>query len=297
MSYIEWMPSIYGAVEMGGTKTSCAVGSTPQDLTDVLTFPTTTPEETLATVIGHLRDHPVEGVGIASFGPVELRADHPSYGRITITPKAGWSGADVVAPVRDSLAVPVGFDTDVNGAAIGEARWGAGRDLGSFVYVTVGTGIGGGAMVGGHPIHGLGHPEMGHMSVRRQPNDPFPGICSIHGGCLEGLASGPAIEARFGLPGDQLTEADLEQALRLETFYLGQMMRNLVYTLAPEKVIMGGGVASMPGLLDAVSESLGEELGGYPGLEEHGPGFVVPPGLGPLSGLAGGLALAEAVRG
>jgi fructokinase len=291
------MPSLYGAVEMGGTKTSCAVGSTPQDLTDVLTFPTTTPGGTLARVIGYMRDQAVEAVGIASFGPVELRADHPGYGRITITPKAGWSRAEVVAPVRDALAVPVGFDTDVNGAAIGEARWGAGRDLDSFVYVTVGTGIGGGAMVGGHPIHGLGHPEMGHMSVRRHANDPFPGICSIHGECLEGLASGPAIEARFGLPGDQLTEADLGPALRLEAFYLGQMMRNLVYTLAPAKVIMGGGVASMPGLLDAVSEALEEELGGYPGLKEHGPGFVVLPGLGPLSGLAGGLALAEAARG
>jgi len=296
-SYIARMPPTYGAVEMGGTKTSCAVGSTAQDLTDVLTFPTTAPEETLGRVIGYLREHQVEAVGIASFGPVELRAGHPGYGHITITPKSGWSGVDVVGPIRDTMAVPVGFDTDVNGAALGEARWGAGRDLGSFVYVTVGTGIGGGAMLGGYPIHGLGHPEMGHMSLRRHPDDPFPGSCSIHGGCLEGLASGPAIEARFGSPGPQLTEADLDQALRFEAFYLGQMVRNLVYTLAPDKVIMGGGVASMSGLLDAIAGSLEEELGGYPGLEEHGPGFVIQPGLGPLSALAGGLVLAEAARG
>jgi fructokinase len=277
---------------MGGTKTSCSVGSRPDDLSDVLTFPTTSPSETLGALVDYFGSHHIQALGIASFGPVELRRDHPLYGHIAVTPKEGWSAVDVVGPIRDALEVPIGFDTDVNGAALGEGRWGAGKGLGSFVYVTVGTGIGGGALVDGEPIHGLGHPEMGHISVRRHPDDDYPGSCRLHGDCLEGLASGPAIEGRFGVGGDRLTDDDHDRVIRLEAFYLAQMVRNLIYTLAPETVILGGGVSSIPGLLDAVSDSLGSELGGYPGLAEHGTGFVVPPGLGALSGLAGGLVLA-----
>jgi fructokinase len=278
---------------MGGTKTSCGVGSSPDDLSQVVTFPTTDPAETVDRVIDHLSGHDLEAVGIASFGPVELRQSHGAYGHITVTPKHGWSDTDVVGPIQSALDVPVGFDTDVNGAVLGEWRWGAGQGLGSLVYVTVGTGIGGGALIHGAPIHGLGHPELGHIAVRRHPDDDHSGSCRLHGDCLEGLASGPAIESRFGATADRLTGDLLTRATDIEAFYLAQMTRDLVYTLAPERIIIGGGVSRMPGLLEKVGESLLVELAGYPGLPEHESGFVVPPGLGPLSGLAGGLILAE----
>jgi fructokinase len=278
----------YGSVEIGGTKTSCAVGSSPDDLSKVLTFSTTEPVETLGNVIDYLRAESPDAVGIAAFGPLDL-----VDGRVGVTPKEGWSGADLVGPLRASIEVPMGLDTDVNGAALGENRWGAAQGLRTFVYVTVGTGIGGGAMVNGETVHGLGHPEMGHISVRRHPEDTYSGTCRLHGDCLEGLASGPAIGARFAVPGEALSGADLTTAVEIEAFYLAQMMRNLVYILAPERVIVGGGVSGLPGLLDLVNRRLVGELSGYPGFPEHDSGFVVPPGLGDMSGLAGGMVLAE----
>jgi fructokinase len=285
--------SRYGTVELGGTKTSFGAGSSPDDLESAVTVATTSPGETLGRVLEYFAGNPVEAVGIAAFGPVELRRDHPEYGRIKTTPKEGWSGVDIVGPIEAELGVGVGFDTDVNGAALGEARWGAGRDLASLVYVTVGTGIGGGALIEGAPVHGLGHPEMGHITVRRHPADSYEGCCRLHGDCLEGLASGPAIEGRFGGRGEDLSGGDLIDAVALEAFYLAQMMRDLIYTLAPQRIVLGGGVSRMPGLLEGVGEGLRDELAGYPGLPEHEAGFLVPPGLGRLSGLAGGLVLAE----
>ncbi|HSJ82699.1 MAG TPA: ROK family protein [Acidimicrobiia bacterium] len=287
------MVAIYGTVEMGGTKTSCAVGSSPDDLSQEVTVPTTDPSETLGRVIEHLSSRSAEAVGIASFGPLELRPGHPEYGHIRSTPKKGWTGIDVVGPFQAALGVPIGLDTDVNGAALGEGEWGAGRGLGSFVYVTVGTGIGGGAIVEGRPIHGLGHPEMGHITVRRHPDDEFRGACPAHGDCLEGLANGPAVERRHGTRGEELTGDEQGMAVEIEAFYLAQLARNLVYTLAPERIILGGGVSLMPGLVERVGARLTAELAGYPGLAEHEQGFVVPPGLGHLSGLAGGLILAD----
>lgn len=273
---------------MGGTNTSVGVGSSPDDLGHSMTIATTDPEQTLGRVIGLLRDQEVEAIGIASFGPLQI-----SEGRIGITPKEGWSGADLVGPIRQVLDVPFGLDTDVNGAALGESRWGAGHGLQSIVYVTVGTGIGGGALIDQEPVHGLSHPEMGHIAVRRHAVDRSPGVCPFHGDCLEGLASGPAIAARSGTPAEALTGADLKTAVELEAWYLGQLVRDLVYLLAPERVIVGGGVSGLPGLLDLVNERLVIELSRYPGLSQHESGFVVPPGLGRLSGLAGALVLAE----
>lgn len=287
------MAHTYGTIETGGTKTSCAVGSTPTDLETLVTFPTTTPTETLERIIQHLSGRGLDAVGISSFGPVELRRHQPDYGHVTTTPKEGWSHTDVVGPIMEALAVPIGFDTDVNGAALGEGRWGAGRGLSSFVYVTIGTGIGGGALVEGKPLHGLIHPEMGHMIIRRHPEDVFPGSCHLHGDCLEGLAAGPAVGERFGIDAADLEGDDLARAVVLEAFYLAQLVRNLVYVLAPEQVILGGGVSEMPGLIEQTRANLEHELAGYPGLPEHRAGFIVPPGLGPLSGLAGGLILAE----
>jgi fructokinase len=278
----------YGSVEIGGTKTSCVVGSAPDDFSKVLTFSTTEPAETLGNVIDYLGAESPDAVGIAAFGPLDL-----VDGSVGVTPKEGWSGAALVGPVRDAFEVPIGLDTDVNGAALGESRWGAAQGVRTFVYVTVGTGIGGGAIVDGETVHGLGHPEMGHISVRRHPEDTYPGICRLHGDCLEGLASGPAIHARFAIPGEALSGAALTTAVEIEAFYLAQMMRNLVYILAPERVILGGGVSGLPGLLELVNRRLIGELSGYPGLREHDSGFVVPPGLGDMSGLAGGIVIAE----
>ena len=278
----------YGAVEMGGTKTLCAAGSSPDDLSTIVTVPTTDPEETLGRVVELMRAESPDAIGIAAFGPLDL-----VRGRVGVTPKEGWSGADLLGPVRGALDVPIGLDTDVNGAALGEGRWGAAQGLRAFVYVTVGTGIGGGALVDGEPVHGLGHPEMGHLSVRRHPDDDYPGICRLHGDCLEGLASGPAIEHRSGVPGEDLSGAEMVRAIEIEAFYLAQMIRNLIYVLAPEEVILGGGVSRLPGLVKRVNERLVDELSGYPGLPEHASGFVVPPGLADISGLAGGLVLAE----
>ena len=289
-----------GGIEAGGTKFVCVIGVSPDRIVRETRFPTRDPGATIADAVAFFRDaardgHPIDALGVASFGPVELRPGHPRYGFVTTTPKPGWSGADLVGPLRGALGVPVGFDTDVNGAALGEGRWGAARGLRSFVYVTVGTGIGGGAVVGGAPVHGLPHPEMGHVSVARLPGDDFPGICPFHGDCLEGMACGPAIAARWGRPAEDLRGDDLRRAVDIEAHYLAAGLRNVIYALAPERIVLGGGVAGLPGLLPALRARLAEALAGYPGLPEHGAdGFVVPPGLGGGAGAAGALALAEA---
>ncbi len=193
------MPLMFGVVELGGTKALVGFGDATGTLADVERIPTTSATETLSRVVAHLglRDD-LTSIGIASFGPLELRNDQVGYGRITNTTKAGWSQISVLEPVRAAFGLPVGLDTDVNGAALGEGRWGAARGLQDFAYLTVGTGIGGGAVSGGGLVRGLSHPEMGHVVVERRADDRFEGICEYHGGCLEGMASGPALEARFG---------------------------------------------------------------------------------------------------
>jgi fructokinase len=198
-------PVRFGAVEVGGTKVVYLVASDPDHVVAQTRIRTGTPAETLAQVLAFFHQEvasggPLDAIGIASFGPLELRRSHPRYGFITTTPKSGWSDVDMIGPVRGALGAPVGFDTDVNAAALAEGRWGAARGLGSFVYMTVGTGIGVGAVVEGRILHGLGHPEMGHLSVPRQPGDDFAGHCPFHGDCLEGMAGGAAIAARWGWP-------------------------------------------------------------------------------------------------
>lgn len=284
---------MYGAVELGGTKALVGVGTGVDDLDDVARIPTTTPGETIDRVAEHLARHGgrIEAIGVASFGPIELRKDHPGYGRITNTTKPGWSGAEVAGPLAAALGVPVVLDTDVNGAALGEGRWGAAAGLDDFVYLTVGTGIGGGAVAGGRLIAGLGHPEMGHVVVSPLDGDDFPGICVFHGRCLEGMASGPALAARYGVEPERL--ADDPAVTWLAAGYLAQGLRDMVYLLAPARVVVGGGVAKLPGMVDAIQARLGDELAGYPGLLEHGDGFVAAAGLGDHAGLAGALILAH----
>ena len=288
--------AIYGSIEGGGTKFVCAIGSAPDDLRAEITIPTTTPDETLDRAVSFLSQHgPLDAIGIAMFGPLDLDRSSVTYGSVRATPKPGWSGAEIVAPFQDAFGLPMGFDTDVNGAALGEGRWGAGRGLKTFLYVTVGTGIGGGGVIDGKPMHGLVHPEIGHLRIPRHPEDPFPGRCSFHGDCLEGLAAGPALAERWGRPVEDLG-ADLDQAVAFEAHALGHAMANLVLTVSPERIILGGGVMRVPGLLDATRSQMVESLGGYvdaPALGDGAARFLVAPELGDRSGIAGGLVLAE----
>lgn len=294
------MSELYGAIEAGGTKFVCAVGTGPDDLRAETRFPTTTPRETIGRAIAFLCEQreshgPLAAVGIASFGPVDLDRGSTTWGHVTTTPKPGWAQTDLAGLVAAALGAPVAFDTDVNGAALGEGRWGAARGLDTFVYVTVGTGIGGGGMVGGELMHGLVHPEMGHMRLPRDPAaDPFAGCCPFHGDCLEGLASGPAIEARWGRPATELPED--HPAWALEAEYLALACVNLTVMLSPQRIILGGGVMQQPQLFPAIRRRLLERLAGYvqsPAILDDVETYVVPPGLGGRAGALGALALAQ----
>jgi len=286
----------YGAIEAGGTKFVCAVGTGPRDLTAQVRFPTTNPQETLARCVEFFRTQPkIDALGVGCFGPLELRRESPLYGHVTATPKAGWSNADIVGPLCQALEVPVGFDTDVNAAVLGESRWGAALDLDTAIYITIGTGIGGGALVGGRLAHGLLHPEMGHVLIPREQDDlAFSGGCPFHGGrCWEGLASGPAIERRWGQPAEALP-AD-HPAWDLEARYIASALTSLVLVLSPERVILGGGVMQVAGLFPLIRSYLTRSLAGYVQADSLLSGiddYVVPPLLGTRAGIAGALALA-----
>ncbi len=296
---------LLGAVEAGGTKFVVAIGTGPRDLRDRTVIPTTTPGQTLCRVADFLgeaalRHGALAALGIACFGPVDPDPASPRFGHITDTPKAGWSGTDVAGFLRSRLSgphgsIPVGFDTDVNGAALGEHRWGAARGLDTFVYLTVGTGIGGGGMARGRLLHGLVHPEMGHVPVPRDPaRDPYPGRCPFHRDCLEGLASGPAIEERWGRSCADLAGRD--EVWDLEADYLGPAIAAYTLVLSPMRVILGGGVMQVPGLLERVRTRVAARLGGYvnhPRLRGDLSEFLVPPGLGTDAGVLGAMALAD----
>lgn len=286
---------VFGGIEAGGTKFIAGVGSGPGDLRTE-TFPTLTPDKTIPQVVEFLRRHGrLQAVGIGSFGPVDLDAKSETYGFITTTPKAGWEQCDLAGRVRLALEVPLGFDTDVNAALVGEARWGAARGLKDAVYVTVGTGIGGGAMVNGQIVHGLVHPEMGHLLLARDPSDrDFKSTCQYHDDCLEGLACGPAIGRRWGIPGDHLPVD--HPGWDLEARYLAAGLVNVMVALSPRRIILGGGVMQSGHLLPKVRTEFVRLLNGYvrhrlvtTDVDE----LIVPPGLGGESGVLGALALAE----
>jgi fructokinase len=288
-----------GGIEMGGTKVVCAVGTGPGDLRAEVRVPTTTPARTLGLLTAFLLEQaartPLAAVGVASFGPLDLDRRSPTFGFITTTPKPGWRGVDIVGPLRTALGVPVALDTDVNAAALAEQRWGAGRDLGTLVYVTVGTGIGGGAVVDGRPLHGLLHPEMGHVRLPHdRGRDPFTGVCPTHRDCWEGLATAPAIAARWGRAPETLP--DDHPAWALEAHYLALGLANIALTLSPERVVLGGGVMARTHLYDLVRSEVSDLLGGYlssPALADGLQHYIVPPVLGDRAGVLGAIALAQ----
>ncbi len=292
------MKSLYGGIEGGGTKFVCAVGTGPQDLRAETRFPTTTPEETMGRAIEFFRQFEgLSALGFASFGPLDPRPDSPTYGHILPTPKPGWSNADVVGPLRAALGLPVVFDTDVNGAALAEARWGAAQNCDPVLYLTIGTGIGGGALVNGKLLHGLLHPEMGHIPLPRNPQiDPFPGICPFHGDCFEGLAAGPALEKRWGQKAETLPPN--HTAWDLEAHYIALALRSYICTLSPQKIVIGGGVASQAQMLPLIRRKTQELLNGYvqaPAILDQIDDYIVLPGLGQRAGVLGAIALASPV--
>jgi len=287
---------MFGAIEAGGTKFVCAIGTGPDDL-ETVQIPTTSPAATIEAAVDFFRDRTSElrAIGIASFGPVDLNPESLTYGYITSTPKAGWRNCDLAGAVRKSLDLPIGFDTDVNGAALGEARWGAARGLSDFIYLTVGTGIGGGAVVQGRVAHGLMHPEMGHIRVPHdRATDPFEGACPFHGDCLEGLASGPALQARWGVPSRELPAG--HPGIALEARYLALGLANWVCTLSPQRIVMGGGVMQQAQLFPLIRQELLRLLNGYIEAREITDcidRYVAPAGLGSRAGVLGALVLAE----
>lgn len=282
----------YGVIELGGTKTIAAVGHPDGSIERSRRFETTGPDEIVRLVAGHLLDSGVGSVGVASFGPLELRKGEPDYGKIVDTPKPGWSGTNLVERFNDALGVPVELNTDVNAAALAEGRWGAASDVDHHAYVTVGTGIGFGLVAQGDLLGGLSHPELGHLHVVRRDGDEYPGSCPYHGDCLEGLASGPAIAARFGGPAEHLDGDAASKAADLAGFYLSQAIRALCYSVSPQRVVIGGGLSNIAGFHEAVADHLASAMAGYRRLPEHDqPGFIVSPELAD-SGLAGAILLA-----
>jgi fructokinase len=292
------MNRLYGGVETGGTWCVCAVGSGPGEIVAEQQFPTTTPGETLERIVAFFRGAPaVEAIGIGSFGPVDLDPESPTWGHVTTTPKPGWQHVAVAPPIARELGVAVAFENDVDAAALGEYRWGAGRGAPSLCYLTVGTGIGAGLLIAGRPWQGLVHPEVGHIRVPRNhdaDDHRFRGICPVHGDCWEGIALGPAIAARWQTPPQDLP-AD-HPAWELEAEHLALGILSIVLVASPARVIVGGGVMENPGLLAKVRARLRELVAGYletPMLGEEIDAYLVPPGLGDRAGVLGAIALAQ----
>jgi len=294
------MSSLFGGIEAGGTKFCCAIGDSNGNLIKESSIPTTTPEETVPKVIDFFAEThnktPLQAIGIGSFGPIDLNPKSPYYGYTTTPPKPGWQMFNFVGSIKEAFPIPIGFDTDVNGAALGEYNFGAGRGLDTFIYVTIGTGIGAGGMVSGKLIHGLVHPEMGHLFIPHDKNrDPFPGSCPFHGDCLEGLANGPAMQKRWKIK----AATDLppnHPGWDLEAEYLAYAFANYTLALSPQRIIAGGGVMKQPQLLEKIRSRIPSLLNGYikhAKILKNIDDYIVAPELGDRAGIIGALALAE----
>ena len=284
---------LYGSLEAGGTKMVCAIGDAQGNILERVSIPTLEPENTMPAIIDFFKNKNISALGIGCFGPVDLDKKSATYGYITTTPKLAWKNYDIVGTCKKELGVPVGFDTDVNASALGEATWGCTKELDHSIYITVGTGIGAGVIIDGKPYHGMLHPEAGHIFLARHPQDPMEkGVCPYHELCLEGLASGPAIAARWGKPGAEL--ADRKEVWELEAYYLAQAICSYIMILSPERIIVGGGVSHQEQMMPMIRAEVQRQMGGYiqaKGMQDLD-SYIVLPSLNDNQGIMGGLKLA-----
>ncbi len=283
----------YGSLEAGGTKMVCAIGDEQGNILERVSIPTLAPENTMPAILDFFKGKNICALGIGCFGPVDLDKKSPTYGCITTTPKLAWRNYDIVGVCEKELGIPVGFDTDVNGSALGEATWGCTKDLDNSIYITVGTGIGVGVIIDRKPYHGMLHPEGGHIFLARHPQDPMErGVCPYHELCLEGLASGPSIQARWGKPGVEL--ADRKEVWELEAYYLAQAICSYIMILSPERIIIGGGVAHQEQMMPMIRAEVLRQMGGYiaaKGMQDLD-NYIVLPSLNDNQGILGALKLA-----
>lgn len=281
-----------GALEAGGTKMVCAIGDEKGNIEDRIVIPTQTPQETMPKILEFYKNKGIDAIGIGCFGPVDLNRKSETYGYITKTTKLLWVDYDMAGTISQALKVPVGFDTDVNSAMLGEAVWGAAKNLENAIYITIGTGIGVGVYINGQLLHGLVHPEAGHVLLQRHPQDTYAGYCPYHSNCAEGLASGPAVEARWGKKGIEL--ADRAEVWEMEAYYLAQAITDYIMTYSPERIILGGGIMNQRQLYDMVRKKVLELLGGYIASDrilEQIEDYIVAPALGENAGIKGALYL------
>lgn len=283
---------LIGGIEAGGTKMVCAVGDENGAIRDRVSFPTRQPKETFEDLIGYFKGWDIQALGVGCFGPLDLDRKSETYGYITKTPKKGWENCDVVGTLKKALHVPVGFDTDVNGAVLGEVTWGAAKGAESAIYVTVGTGVGVGVYVNGGLLHGLVHPEAGHILLMRHPKDTYEGCCPFHGNCMEGLASGTAVTGRWGKKGAEL--ADRDEVWELEAYYIAQAIANYIFAYSPQKIILWGGVMHQEKLFAMVRKEVRSMLKDYiphDTLLGDMENYIVPPALGEDPGIMGAIRL------
>lgn len=283
---------LFGALEAGGTKMVCAVGNENGQILNQVSIPTTTPKETMPKIIDYFKGKEITALGVGCFGPIDLNRNSATYGFITSTPKLDWRNYNIVGELSKALEIPIGFDTDVNGSLLGEVTWGAAKGLTDVMYFTIGTGIGAGIMTNGKLLHGMLHPEAGHVILAVREDDSYAGKCPYHGTCFEGLASGPAIEARWGDKAQNLE--DREEVWDLESYYIAQALMNCVLTLSPQKIILGGGVMHQTQLFPLIRTKFHEMISGYIDTEElkNLDEYIVPAELKDNQGIMGCIKLA-----
>lgn len=284
---------LFGALEAGGTKMVMAIGNEHGEILEQRSIPTETPEITMVKIIEYFKEKKIEALGVGSFGPIDLDKSSPSYGSITSTPKLAWVNYNIVNALRNALQIPIGFDTDVNASALGEATWGVMKGLPSGIYITIGTGVGVGVYMNGSLLHGMLHPEAGHVLLSKHPEDDFAGVCPYHPNCLEGLASGPSIEKRWNKKAYEL-EADTK-VWELEASYIAQGLVNYILTLSPHKIVLGGGVMHQKQLFPLIRKEVAGLLNGYiktPSLEDL-ENYIVPASLNDNQGIMGCIQLAK----
>ncbi len=289
---------LYGALEAGGTKMVCAIGDENGKIIDRIKFPTETPETTMPQIFDYFRDKGLSAIGIACFGPIDLHKDSPTYGSITSTPKKGWSGYNIVRETQRELGLPVGFDTDVNGSMLGEATWGCAKGVSDAIYLTIGTGVGGGVISNGKLLHGMLHPEVGHIRLPKVEGDPGKSVCPFHDNCFEGLAAGPSLKARWGVSADQL--ADKAEVWEIEAEYIANALMSYALILSPQKIILGGGVMHQEQLFPLVRKKFFDLVNGYIVTDEMNnlDEYIVPPSLNDDQGIMGAIKLAmDAMEG